>query len=86
MLSNKLTFSLVFVLALALIAGPALAQTKSVSPTLNQGSEGETSVGDNDGQLASREFVVFEKNGAALATNGIIDAVNQLSALCRAGG
>ncbi len=64
MLSNKLTFSLVFVLALALIAGPAFAQTLSFSDELNvSGSE-----------LGSQEFVVFEKTGATVATNGMLDA------------
>ncbi len=64
MLSNKLTFSLVFVLALALIAGPAFAQTLTLSDELNVGGS----------ELASQDFVVFEKTGATLATNGIIDA------------
>ena len=69
MLSNKLTFSLVFVLALALIAGPALAQTKTLSGTLNNATT----------QLGSRSFVVLEmENGAGAeavtSENGILDA------------
>ena len=67
MLSNKLTFSLVFVLALALVAGPAFAQV--VSGNLNITEDGTTA-----GMIPKNGFVVFEKTGATTATNGIIDA------------
>ncbi len=67
MLSNKLTFSLVFVLALALIAGPALAQMTSgyVITALDE--------------TASGGFLVIEKAD----TNGIVDgvAVQQIATL-----
>ena len=74
MLSNKLTFSLVFVLALALIAGPALAQTQIVSPDLNQ------ALSDGTGNLGMHGFVVFEMSGAIPGSNGILDTVNQVDA------
>ena len=71
MLSNKLTFSLVFVLALVLIAGPALAQTQIISDQLN--TDGAA------GPLGDRSFVVFEMNGALPVNNGIIASVNQVT-------
>ena len=52
---SKLTFSLVFVLMLALVAGPALAQTVIVSENLN--TDG---VAGTPGPLGASGFVVFE--------------------------
>ena len=63
MLSNKLTFSLVFVLALALVAAPAFAQW--VSGSLN-GVAGTTA-----DELGEKMFVVFEMEGATESQNGI---------------
>ena len=57
MLSNKLTFSLVFVLMLALVAGPALAQTQT--PTANLNSATLDTDGDaTDGPMGANDFIV----------------------------
>ncbi|MDE0428072.1 MAG: lamin tail domain-containing protein [Candidatus Poribacteria bacterium] len=68
MLSKKLTFSLVFVLALALVAGPAFAQQSFVSTDLN------TDGADTPGPLGEKGFVIFEMAGANTdpASNGIL--------------
>ena len=50
---SKLTFSLVFVLMLALVAGPAFAQTMTIAGELNVNTTG----GDN-GQFEKGKFVV----------------------------
>ena len=72
MLSNKLTFSLVFVLVLALIAGPALAQTQTLSENLSP----------NASLLEGRSFVVFEMNGNDTdpGNNGVIHASQRTAA------
>ena len=57
MLSNKLTFSLVFIVMLALVAGPALAQTMNLSVELNGNAD------NADGELGKDGFVVYVKNG-----------------------
>ena len=63
-----MTFSLVFVLTLALVAGPAFAQTMTLSAEIN----------GTAGNLDSKDFVVVV-NGT---TNGIVGTdVNQVTAL-----
>ena len=65
---SKLTFSLVFVLLmLALVAGPALAQTMTLSDPLNITSD------DTTGAFAKDSFVVFQMQNATQAINGILD-------------
>ncbi len=61
---SKLTFSLVFVLMLALIAGPALAQTVNISEDIN--TDGATT----PGPLGKSGFVVFEMPTAGQGTTG----------------
>ncbi len=53
---SKLTFSLVFVLMVALVAGPALAQTVTLGANLNTGvdTDGDTT----DGPIGKNHFVV----------------------------
>ena len=46
---SKLTFSLVFVLMVALVAGPAFAQTQTVSSNLNIDTNGTQTTGDTFG-------------------------------------
>ena len=65
MLSNKLTFSLVFVLMFTLIAGSAFGQAVS-APNLN------TDGAATPGPLDADGFVVYQKTGATPATNGIM--------------
>ena len=69
---SKLTFSLVLVLMLSLVAGPALAQTVRISEDLN------TDAATTPGPLA--KFIVFEMPTAGqgtvatpTSTNGIAD-------------
>ncbi|MDE0556366.1 MAG: lamin tail domain-containing protein, partial [Candidatus Poribacteria bacterium] len=59
MLSNKLTFSLVFVLMLALVAGPAMAQRVVLSQDLSPAAG-----------IAKEDFVVYVMNGTP--PNGIV--------------
>ena len=58
---SKMTFSLVFVLMSALVAGPALAQTINLSEDLN------VSADDGTGEIAQKVFVVFEMTDATSA-------------------
>ena len=53
---SKLTFSLVFVLMLALVAGPALAQVATVSATLNIDTNGTT----DGAQFGANDFVIVQ--------------------------
>ena len=71
MLSNKLTFSLVFIVMLALVAGPALAQEVTVSFQLNHSGDqsNDSAPGSATATLQSNSFVVYEAN----ATNGITE-------------
>ena len=66
MLSNRLTFSLVLVLMLALVAGPAIGQTLTTSL--------------NTTPITSGGFVVFEKAAVTDYTNGIDDSVAVIAA------
>ena len=65
MLSNKLTFSLVLVLMLALVAGPAFAQEVVVSGNLNTAADATTGTATSaaDNVLAANGFVVLEMPG-----------------------
>ena len=79
MLSNKLTFSLVFVLAMALVAAPAFAQQMFVSNDLNVSVTETESVDSDDtaaadGFLDAGDFVIFEMGGAVQGATGVLDA------------
>ncbi len=67
---SKLTFSLVFVLMLALVAAPAFAQQTAFSPTLNVGTDGSTAAGTT---IGANDFVIYEMPTAVSANNGIVD-------------
>ena len=55
---SKLTFSLVFVLMLALVAGPALAQTPTPSGNLNPATGLDTDGDTTDAPIGENDFVV----------------------------
>ena len=76
-MSSKLTFSLVFVLMLALVAVPTFAQTMYLSPNLNTGADLETGVTATS-QLSKTGFVVYVMNStnSPPLDNGIPDAAN----------
>ena len=59
---SKLTFSLVFVLMVALVAGPAFAQTMTITGDLS-----------GDAVVTAKSFVVADKTVTAPATNGLDD-------------
>ena len=84
MLSNKLTFSLVFVLALALVAGPAFAQTAVVSGNLNVRADNDgATVPTSDAEAFNKDsFVVFQMASTETThPNGLIgDNVVQVTA------
>ena len=67
---SKLTFSLVFVLMLALVAAPAFAQQTAFSQTLNVDTDGSTATGAT---LGANDFVIYEMPTAVSANNGIVD-------------
>ena len=72
---SKLTFSLVFVLMVALVAGPAFAQTMRLSGDLNDAD----GAGAETDPLAKKGFIVFEMAGDP--ANGINADVPVISAL-----
>ncbi len=55
---SKLTFSLVFVLTLVLVAGPALAQTQSNSGNLNAATDLDTDGNGTAGPIGENHFAV----------------------------
>ncbi len=61
---SKLTFSLVFVLMLALVAGPAFAQTMTLSGELN------VNTGDADSNFEAKHFVVAGTTTGDAADSG----------------
>ena len=81
---SKLTFSLVFVLMLALVASPAFAQVQVVSGQLNANADadGTANPADADAALQADSFVVFQMNSTATPhPNGINNAsVTQVTA------
>ena len=75
---SKLTFSLVFVLMLVLLAGPAFPQSIIVSGNLNHSadSSGDTDPGNATEALQSNKFVVHQASG----NNGIDGVVITVTA------
>ena len=68
---SKLTFSLVFVLMLALVAGPAFAQVTVVSGNLNTAADAAgTATSAADNVLAASGFVVLEMPEATAEPTG----------------
>ncbi len=81
---SKLTFSLVFVLMLALVAGPAFAQVQIVSGNLNTAADATgsaTSAAEN--VLAANGFVVLEmpgQNTDPIVNGFVADSVIEVTA------
>ncbi len=66
---SKLTFSLVFVLMLALVAaGPALAQREANSQNLNGDASTATDAAAGEGDIGANGFVVYTMNGTTDST------------------
>ena len=75
-MSSKITFSLLFVLMLALVAGPAFAQVAVVSGYLNHSADtNRVARPANDAAaLQSNQFVVYQKGANLTNPNDFIDA------------
>ena len=80
-MSSKLTFSLVFVLMLALVAGPALAQTVYISDALNDADGGESETDP----LAMSGFIVFEMPAAGQGSGDDANGIDGSVAVVTAG-
>ena len=75
---SRLTISLTLILMLTVVTGPALAQRKVFSQTLN----GDTgAVGD---EIAEERFIVYQMNGTP--PNGIVGDVTLITALSTTNG
>ena len=81
---SKLTFSLVFVLMLALVAGPAFAQTVIVSEDLND--DGDAATTDDAADILGKDsFIVFEMPSTGSDANGIASNVATVTSVAATG-